>query len=199
MDRCLRLLGFEYEHRPITAWTDLAQVRAANPVGRVPALILDSGETLFDSNAILDYLDHAVAPERALIPLHEPQRHEVLRIIACAMGALEKVVAALYEQTMRPPEKWHDPWIEHNEAQARSGLAWLEALNQQPWLAGARLTQADVTTAVMFTFTRIVNPGLVPEGAYPNLDKLTERCEALPEFVATAPVSAVDQAQPGLR
>ena len=49
----MRLLGIAYEHRPHTAWRNLQEVRAVNPVGRVPALILDSGEGLFDSSAIL--------------------------------------------------------------------------------------------------------------------------------------------------
>ena len=124
----MRLLGFEYEHRPYTAWSNLDQVRAVNPVGRVPALVLDSGETLFDSSAILDYLDQLAGPERALLPVQEPERHRVLRISACALGVLEKVVAALYERTMHPPEKVHAPWVQHNEAQARSGLEWLGAL-----------------------------------------------------------------------
>ena len=101
----MRLLGIEYEHRPHTAWSNLAEVRAVNPVGRVPALVLDSGEALFDSSAILDYLDHLAGPERALMPAQEPSRHQVLRVTACALGVLEKVVAALYAQTMYPAGK----------------------------------------------------------------------------------------------
>ena len=64
----MQLLGIEYEHRPHTAWSNLAEVRAVNPVGRVPALILDSGEALFDSSAILDYIDQLAGPQRALVP-----------------------------------------------------------------------------------------------------------------------------------
>ena len=193
----LRLLGIDYEHRPYTAWSHLGEVRAVNPVGRIPALILDSGEILFDSSAILDYLDQIAGAERALVPSAEPARHEVLRIIACALGALEKVVAALYEQTMRPAEKYHLPWIEHNESQARSALEWLAALPQSPWLAGDRLTQADITTVVMLDFTRIVNPQLIA-GKYPQLDALASRCTALAAFKETVPDSALDQSNPAL-
>ena len=114
----MRLLDIEYEHRPLTAWSNLADVRAVNPVGRVPALMLDSGETLFDSHAILDYLDQLVGPRRALVPPQEPARHEVLRVTACALGVLEKVVAALYAQTMYPPDKHHSPV---DRAQRESG------------------------------------------------------------------------------
>ena len=194
----LRCLGIDYEHRPITAWTQLDDVRAVNPVGRIPALILNSGERLFDSAAILDYLDHLVDPTRALVPADEPERREVLRVVACAMGALEKVVAALYEHTMRPAAKVHQPWIAHNEAQARGGIAWLDARPGERWLAVDHLTQADITTTAMFDFTRIVNPGLVPAGAYPRLDGLSTYCNTLPAFAETQPTSAVDRADPAL-
>jgi glutathione S-transferase len=193
----MRILGFSYEHRPHTAWSNLDEVRALNPVGRVPALVLDSGETLFDSSAILDHLDQIAGP-RALVPRTEPERRQILRITACALGVLEKVVAALYERTMHPPEKIHQPWIEHNESQARSGLAWLESLEPSPWLGGRSLTQADITTGVMIEFARIVNAPLIPEGRYGRLDALVARCSELPAFQETRPVASVDQAEPSL-
>jgi glutathione S-transferase len=194
----LRLLGIAYEHRPYTAWSNLDAVRAVNPVGRVPALVLDSGETLFDSSAILDYLDHEAGPARALVPFSEPSRRHILRITACAFGALEKVVAALYERTMHPPGKIHMPWIVHNENQARGGFEWLDALGADRWLGGERLTQADITTVVTYDFTRIVNPSLLPVGAYPRLDALAARCSELEPFRATFPGDAVDQSNPAL-
>ncbi len=194
----MQLLGIAYEHRPHTAWSNLVEVRAVNPVGRVPALILDSGEALFDSSAILDYIDHLAGPERALIPPREPERHQVLRVTACALGVLEKVVAALYEQTMHPPEKIHQPWIEHNEDQARSGLQWLTSLPPSAALTGAAFTQADVTTIAMYDFTRLVNPRLIPDGVYPRLDALAAYCGDVAAFRDTRPVASVDQASPSL-
>ena len=115
------------------------------------------------------------------------------------MGVLEKVVAALYEHTMHPPEKVHQPWVLHNEGQARNGLAWLDALAGEHWLAVDRLTQADITTTAMFDFTRIVNPGLVPGGAYPRLDGLSAKCNSLAAFAETQPTSTVDLANPSLQ
>lgn len=194
----MRLLGVPYEHRPYTTWRNLEQVRAVNPVGRIPALILDSGEAIFDSTAILDYLDQIVGPARALVPPREPERHRVLQIVACALGALEKVVAALYERTMHPAEKVHEPWVVHNENQALSALAWLASIEASPWLAGGSLTQADITTVVMIDFTRIVNPKLIPAGRYPGLDLLAERCDALAAFAETRPNAEIDQANPAL-
>lgn len=194
----LRLLGFEYEHRPFTTWSNLKEVRTVNPVGRVPALILDDGEVLFDSGAILDYLDNVVGPSRALVPTTEPDRHMVLRIIACAMGGLEKVVAALYARTMYPPEKQHQPWIEHNETQATNALRWLDQIAGGQWLHGDRLSQADITTVATLDFTRIVNPALLETGSYPRLECLLQACSTIPAFSQTFPGDEVDRSSPTL-
>ena len=195
----LRILGIAYEHLPYTAWSQLEAVRQVNPVGRVPALVLDSGEALFDSTAILDHLDQLAGPGRALVPASGPERRRVLQIIACALGVLEKVVAALYEHTMHPPEKIHEPWVRHNESQARSGLQWLDSITPSPWLAGKAMSQADITTVVMYDFTRIVNAPLIPNGRYPVLDALAGACSAHPAFVATFLAAEVDQANPSLQ
>ena len=114
------------------------------------------------------------------------------------MGALEKIVAALYEHTMHPPEKVHQPWVAHNEDQAQSGLAWLDARAREHWLAVGRLTQADITTTAMFDFARIVNPALVSVGRYPRLEHLSAQCNALPAFAKTQPKSSLDQPNPSL-
>lgn len=188
----MRIYGFAYEHRPITAWSDLEELRKINPVGRVPGLQLDSGELLFDSYAILDYLDQLAGPRRALLPPAEPRRHEVQRMIACAMGALEKMAHAVYAQTMVPPEKVHAPWVEHSEAQASSALRWLEAIEPSPWLAGQHLTHADVATVVLFDFIGIASPRLVEGHRYLKLRALSARANDLPAFRQTSPSSSVD-------
>jgi glutathione S-transferase len=100
---------------------------------------------------------------------------------------------------MHPPEKIHQPWIDHNESQARSGLQWLAAITPSPWLGGTRLTQADITTIAMYDFTRIVNAPLIPEGRYPRLDALAAECLELPAFSETKPVSEADQSNPSLQ
>ncbi len=198
----LRLLGMQYEHKPITTWTHLEEVRGLNPVGRIPALQLDTGEVLVDSYAILDYLDQFAGPARALVPAQEPARHQVLRVVAVAMGAMEKVVAALYAHTMCPPEKVHQPWVKHNEDQAASSFAWLNAhfadLYKDAGNPGATPTQAEITAVVTVDFARIVNPPLAAVGRYPALDALVLYCDQLPAFAATLPVAGVDQSNPVL-
>ena len=183
----LRYLGFEFEHKAINAWANLAEMRSYNPAGRVPALVLDDGEVLFDSNAILDYLDFLVGPERALTPLAEPARHNVMRIIVAAMAALEKMVHSTYEVTMHPPEKVHQPWIDHSLSQTAEGLKWIDGLPQSPWLLGEHLTQADITTTIVARFAAERYPDNFPEGTFANLEGLSDRVMELPAWQETIP------------
>ena len=157
---------------------------AVNPVGRIPSLILDDGEVLIDSAAILDHLDQTVGPERALIPAAGAERRRALRLIALAAGGIEKAGAANYERLMRPePMRWHD-WIARCHTQASGALA---ALAAEPWPAGARLDQVQIITACLVRYVRMTDPGLMPHGKHPSLDALSERCEAMAAFQATFP------------
>lgn len=183
-----RLYGLDYEHRPITAWGDLETVQSFNPVGRVPSLILDDGEVLFESAAIIDHLDEVAGPEKALTPPRGPERRRILRLIALVTGTLEKAVAVIYERNQKPPEKHHQPWIDRCLGQAAAGLAALEAaVPEDGWLGGKRPSQADVAVGVLYDFLRRAVPELLPEGRYPKLADLAERCFALPAFQETQP------------
>jgi glutathione S-transferase len=77
------------------------RLRAYNPVGRVPALVLDDGEVLVDSAAILDHLDQAVGPERALLPASGKARRNALQKVVMATGINDKAVAVTYERRHR--------------------------------------------------------------------------------------------------
>ena len=155
-----------------------------NPVGRVPVLQLDSGERLIESGAILDYLMELVGPAKSLVPPHGKARRECLQLMAVASGVLDKTVNAIYELRRRPAEKVHEPWRQHLLRQATGGLGALDQRSQSPWLLGDNITMADITAGVTVSFVRVMVPELVPAGLYPNLYRLTERCEALPAFQA---------------
>ena len=62
----LHILGMPFERQLLSVFSNADELRAYNPVGRVPALVLDDGEVLVDSAAILDHLDEVAGPERAL-------------------------------------------------------------------------------------------------------------------------------------
>lgn len=180
----LRVLGFAYEHDTRSVFADFDAMRRINPLGRIPSLILDSGETLIDSPAILDWLDEHVGPERALVPVAGAGRRQALRRIALAAGAIEKAGAAVYEQVIRPAAYRWPEWIERCRTQATGAI---EALAAEAWPADDRLDQDRITTACMIRYMRMADTGLLPPGRYPTLDALSAHCEALPAFQATYP------------
>jgi glutathione S-transferase len=180
----LRVLGFAYEHDTRSVFGDFDAMRQVNPLGRIPSLVLPGGETLIDSAAILDWLDEAAGPERALVPPRGPERRRALFLIALATGTQDKLGAIGSERRMRPAGARWPEWIERCRIQGEGGLA---ALDAERWDAAPRLDQAQITTACIFRWAQLGVPDLVPPGRYPALDALSRRCEALPEFAATHP------------
>jgi glutathione S-transferase len=80
----LEIYGFGYEHRPWSTFGNGELIAPYNPLRRVPTLVLDGGESLIESAAILDYLDELAGPAKALIPDAGPVRREALRVCALA-------------------------------------------------------------------------------------------------------------------
>lgn len=190
----LKLLGLPHEHGNWSVGRDFERIRQYNPLVKVPTLVLDDGEVLSDSAAILDYLDHRVGPEHALLPAGGALRRQALQLMVLATGACEHARDLLYERSMRPPEKQHEPWSERRRTQLLGAVAELErrvaALAGRPWLLGEALTQADITVGCAFAF--LADAGVVGEpGGFPALQQHSRQCEQLPEFQATfTPFSA---------
>lgn len=183
------ILGLAYEHVPLSTARDQEKIRKYHPMARVPALVLDDGETLVESGAILDWLDEQVAPAERLVPPSGRDRRDVLRLAAWATGAGDKTVAAFYELSRRPEDKIHPPAVAGNLAQARTAFGVLdEAASGGGWLVGGRLTQADVSAVAFYEFARVVVGDRLADGSWPGLDALRDRAYgAAPAFAETAP------------
>jgi glutathione S-transferase len=181
----MNLFEMAFEHRNWSVGKDFELIRQFNPLGRVPTLVQPDGEALIESNAILDFLDECVGPERALMPRSGKDRRQALRLMAVAMGAAEKGVTQVYETVFRPPEKRYRPWVERCHAQMHAALAELDRVCQAragEWLIGDRMTHPDITATCVYTF--LVDALAIDRAAmaYPGLAAIAERCEALPEF-----------------
>ena len=146
----LKAYGVAYEQRDLSGFGNRADVRAANPLGRIPALVLDDGETLVDSAAIIDHLDEVHGRDRALTPPAGAERRAVLKVAALMMGACDKGLHAAYERNHHPPEKVHQPWIDDCMTQMKTALAAVDAMAKpgEPHLLLGRLTQADITAFI---------------------------------------------------
>lgn len=185
----LHVLGVPFERAPLSVFGDAEEMRRINPLGRIPSLVLDDGEVLIDSAAILDHLDEVVGPERALVPPSGPARRRALRTIALAAGAIDKAGAIVYEQTLRPPERQHAPWLERCATQLASALAALDAAAPETPVA-PRLLQPAITLGCLLFYLRHRLPSALPAGAYPHLETLSTTLESLPPFTATRPGAA---------
>ncbi len=184
----LNLLGLECERKPYGTATHVDEIGAVNPLRRIPALVLDDGETLIDSAAILDYLDELAGPNKALVPASGKERRKVLKLAALAAGATEKAVIVFYEKTRRPDDKIWEEWVEKCSEQILGGLDAIEAAAPADgWLIGDKMTQADITSAVVVDFVNIVLPDLIGEDDYPRLDNLVARLNECEEFSSTHP------------
>jgi glutathione S-transferase len=187
----LNVMGIPYALDAVPVFDKPELVRPYNPLTRVPTLVLDSGETLIDSAVILDYLDELAGAERRLVPERGAERRHVLKLMTVALGAVDKAVWSAYEYRFRPAEKVHKPWVQHNDAQVVAGFTHLDAiaakLGDNDWIAGTeRMSQADITTAVGFTFAQLVRPNLGLAAKAPNVARFAARCEGLAPFRAAA-------------
>ena len=190
----LSILQLPFEFEEVFVFGERDVVRRYNPLVRIPVLALDDGENLVESGAILDEIDHMVSPERRLVPSDGPLRRRVTQTAAVALACAEKAQWAFYEDRVRPAQKVHAPWIEHNDEQVLGGCQRLNAsaakINECGWIAGTpNMSQADVTTAVAFTFAALARPNLELAQRFPQLARFAGRCENLPAFLG-APIPA---------
>lgn len=174
--------GMAFERRVLSVFKDFDEMLAVNPLGKVPSLILDDGETLFDSRAIIDYLDGVAPSDRRLAPLDEPHRRRVLRIEAVGLGLAEKVYERGLEYSRRSPGTSDPKWRARLERQIASAATWLEAIAPSPWFYGEVFSRADLTVAVAMQYLARVVPELIRPEIYPHLLCHRGRCETLDAF-----------------
>ncbi|MGJ4901478.1 glutathione S-transferase family protein [Bradyrhizobium sp. HKCCYLS2058] len=181
----LELYGIPFEHKPWSTFGDADKIAPYNPLLRVPVLVLDDGDALIDSAAILDHLDEAVGPERAMLARSGAPRRRQLHTIALATGLGDKAVSLIYERVLRKDRL--ALWVARCETQISGVLAMLEAeraaATTDYWY-GERIGHADIAVACVLRFTREAHPHLFDATRYPALATHAARCEALSPFQA---------------
>lgn len=184
----LELYELPFEHSPLQhTGEDVPALRKQNPVGRVPALILEDETVIVDSAAILDHLDREVGPARALTPVSGRERSHALNLLAMATGAIEKAISTVYEIRFRPEERRHAPWVERCAEQARGGFNYLESQLDGDYFMGDSLSQVDITVAVGWQFLGMAAKDLEASIDAPRLTALSDRLAEMPAFQKTLP------------
>jgi glutathione S-transferase len=158
-------------------------VRRQNPLGKIPALVLDDGLVLFDSRVILDYLDHVAGGGR-IVPADPKARFAALRLQALADGIMDASILRIYEARWRDPAKHEPKWVDHQAGKVARGLASLEAA---PPARDATPTVGQIALACALGYQDFRFNGTWRKD-HPRLVKyLDEFSAAVPVFAATAP------------
>jgi glutathione S-transferase len=181
----MRLYGVEFEHRPWSVFGDAEKIARYNPLMRVPTLVLDDGEVLIESHAILDALDQMAGPEKAMMPCSGEARKQAQKVCALATGMADKSVSLGYERHVHKRET--QAWVERCLSQIAGVLSELEASRSQrrtEWWFGDRIGHPDIAVACALRFLGDAHAGLfdLSEG-WPMLAAHAAKCEALPPFL----------------
>ncbi|MBB5515880.1 glutathione S-transferase [Rubricella aquisinus] len=166
------------------------ELKAVNPVGRVPALVLDDGTVLTESFAIIDWLEETAPAHQRLLPESGVARRAALQIVAMAHSTSEKAVALVYERIRRPEELHWGDWIARVEGQITAGLAELEAhCPAEGWFFGAGGPNgADISAVIAYDLVNAVHGHLLKPG-YPKLAALSAMANDIPAFAKSRPAA----------
>jgi glutathione S-transferase len=161
-----------------------AALAAANPLSKIPALVLEDGTSLYDSRVICEYLD-TLTPEPALFPPPSLARCRMLTLAALADGIMEAAVLIVYEQRFRPADKWVPEWLARQQGKVDGGLAALEAA-PPAWTAHPDYSHIAVACALGYLDLRFDRAW---RSKHPALVAWLERFSAaVPAFDETHPV-----------
>ncbi len=160
-----------------------AELARDNPLMKVPTLITDGGEALFDSRVICEYLD-SLHDGRKLIPASGGDRWRVLRLQALGDGILDAGIITRYELIIRPVEKQWNDWIAGQTKKITQGLDLAEAESAQ--LAGP-INLGQIAIACAIGWLEFRKPIGDIRGGRPKLFQWYDEFAKRPSMQATAP------------
>jgi glutathione S-transferase len=164
----------------------------SNPLGKVPCLVLEDGEAVFDSRVIVEYLDTR-SPVSRLIPETSRERTEVRTWEALADGVLDAAVSARLEQTWpgRTDAQRSDAWVERQMGKVRASLAAMgTGLADKPWCSGIHMSLSDIAVGCALGYLDFRFPAVAWREQYANLARLAAKLGARQSFIDTLPPQA---------
>ncbi len=164
------------------------QVAQTNPLGKVPALIMEDEYVLFDSRVIVEYLDDLSENNSSrLIPVSGLPRLRVKRWEALADGIIDACVA-IYLERKRPAAQQSEEWIERQQKKIDLGLqAAASDLADKPWCEGASMTLADIAVGCALGYLSVRFSQIKWRDSYSNLAHLADKLAERQSFILTTP------------
>lgn len=154
-----------------------------NPLGKIPCLITEQGEAIFDSHVICEYLD-SLSATPVLFPKSGAERWRTLTMGALGDGILDAALLLVYEGRFRPENMKVQGWVDRQQAKIDRSLALLEAA--PPAWTGSP-DYGHLTIAVALGYLDFRHGGKWRAG-HPKLVKwLDGFAAAVPAFEVTRP------------
>jgi glutathione S-transferase len=180
----------DYEYVLEDVWSANTEIALSSPLGKVPCLVMEGGEAIFDSRVIVEYLD-TLSPVGKLIPGMGRERAEVKTWEALADGVLDASILARLEATWggRTAEQRSQAWIDRQLGKVDAALqAMSKGLGDKAFCVGIHLTLADVAVGVALGYLDFRFPQIDWREQYPNLLKLQDKLMQRASFADTKPV-----------
>jgi glutathione S-transferase len=177
----------DYEHEDLNGYANPARARELNPVGKVPVLVLDDGERLIDSGAILDHLNEVFGAQRALVPASGLARRAALRVSSIAITVCEQVTAHHFEER-RPGECAQTELLQRYRLQITGGLKALDAAcGPNGPIRTDPLDISTISAVVAFEYASRWYPALDGASQAPALARTVAALANEPAFARTRP------------
>jgi glutathione S-transferase len=179
----------DYQFVTEDVWSDTTHIHTSNPLGKVPCLIMEGHEAVFDSRVIVEYLD-TLSPVGKLIPSGGRERAEVKTWEALADGLLDAAVLARMEAVWpkRQDIERSQAWIDRQLDKIQHALrAMSHGLGDKPFCSGIHLSLSDIAVGCALGYLDFRFPQVDWRTHYPNLHKLHDRLAQRPSFVESLP------------
>ena len=170
-------------------WSAQTTISESNPLGKVPCLVMEGSEALFDSRVIVEYID-TLSPVGKLIPSSGRERVEVKAWEALADGLLDAAILARLEATWtgRTEAQRSPAWIERQLGKVNATLIAMDkGLGDKPYCAGIHLSLADISVGCAVGYLDFRFPQIDWRTAHPNLARLHDKLMLRPSFADTVP------------
>jgi glutathione S-transferase len=180
-------LDFDFVSEDV--WAADTSISASNPLGKVPCLVMEGGEALFDSRVIVEYVD-TLSPVGKLIPDRGRERAEVKTWEALSDGLLDAAILARLEATWsgRKEGERSQAWIDRQLKKIDDSLAAMDrALAERSNCVGIQISLADIAVGVAVGYLDFRFPQIDWRGQHPNLGALYERLAQRQSFKDTRP------------
>jgi len=170
-------------------WSADTTIASSNPLGKVPCLIMEGGEAMFDSRVIVEYLD-TLSPVGKLIPQQSRERAEVKTWEALADGVMDAGVLWRLEATWpgRGDGERSAAWIERQRTKVEDGVAAMsKGLGDKPFCSGIHLSLSDIAVGCTLGWLNLRFPDIDWRSEHANLAKLYDKLMLRPSFIDTKP------------